>query len=80
MPTSPQLITLELQAIVGALTLAHNALKRVDGQRPPGPPVVPDQVTALNVITSMSGQIQTLAGGILAGGPPGTPGVPGTPP
>ncbi|HEX7601738.1 MAG TPA: hypothetical protein VF316_09040 [Polyangiaceae bacterium] len=74
MSTSPQVITLELQAIVGALTLAQNALKRVDGQRPPGPPVVPDQTTALNVIVTISGQIQTLATAILAT-PAGVPGA-----
>jgi len=76
MPTSPQVITLELQAIVGALTLAQNALKRVDGQRPPGPPTVPDQITALNVIVTISGQIQALGGTILAG----AVGVPGAGP
>ena len=76
MSTSPQIITLELQAIVGALTLAQNALKRVQGQAPPGPPIVPDQLTALNLIVTMSGQIQTLAGAVLVG----TPGTVGTPP
>lgn len=74
MSTSPQLITLELNAIVGALTLANNTLKRVQGQMPPGPPIVPDQLTALTVITDLSTQIQTLSAAIQAsGGPVGTP-------
>ena len=73
---SAQVITLELQAIVGALTLAQNALKRVQGQAPPGPPIVPDQLTALKVIVDLSGQIQALGNTILAG----TPGVPGAGP
>jgi len=75
MPTSPQLIMLELNAIVGALTLAQNTLKRVNDQRPPGPPTVPaDQLTALNVIGNLSGQIQTLATAMIP--PVGTPGGP----
>lgn len=73
---SAQVITLELQAIVGALTLAQNALKRVQGQMPPGPPIVPDELTALNVIVTLSGQIQALGSTILAG----TVGVPGAGP
>ena len=64
------------QVITGALTLAQNALKRVQGQSPPGPPIVPDQLTALKVIVDLSGQIQALGNTILAG----TPGVPGAGP
>jgi hypothetical protein len=75
MSTSVQIITLELNAIVGALTLANNTLKRVQGQMPPGPPAVPEQLTALKVISDLSTQIQTLSAAIQAG-PVGTPGTP----
>jgi hypothetical protein len=76
MATSVQVIALELNAIVGALTIANNALKRVQGQMPPGPPVVPDESTPLKVIVDLSTQIQTLSNTILAG----TVGVPGAGP
>lgn len=82
MATDPRVIQLELTAIVGALTLANNTLKRVDGQRPPGPPIVPDQTAALRQIADLAGQIKDLATKILtdpAGGgdPAGTPGTSG---
>ena len=73
---SVQVIALELNAIVGALTVANNALKRVQGQMPPGPPTVPEEVTPLKVIADLSTQIQTLAGTILTGTPGTTPGTP----
>ncbi len=79
MPTDPRVIQLELTAIVGALTLANNTLKRVDGQKPPGPPNVPEQLAALNNIIDLSGQIKTLATAMISdpagGGSPGTPGT-----
>jgi hypothetical protein len=76
MPTDPRLIQLELTAIVGALTLANNTLKRVNDQKPPGPPTVPEQTNALRQIVDLSDQIGTLAKAILSD-PAGTPGTPG---
>ena len=65
---SKQLITFELDAIVGALTLANNALKRVQTQLPAGPPFVKDEITALKVVADLSTQLQTLSTTWLGGG------------
>ncbi len=75
---SDQVITLELQAIVGTLRLAHAALERVNGQKPPGPPDQPAQVDALNNIVKLSSNINQLATTML-GSPAGGGGTPGTP-
>ena len=77
MATDPRIIQLELTAIVGALTLANNTLKRVNDQKPPGPPTVPEQLEALRQIVDLSGQINTLARSII-GDPAGGGGTPGT--
>lgn len=80
MATDPRIIQLELTAIVGALTLANNTLKRVNDQKPPGPPSVPEQLASLNQIVELSGQIQTLAKTMVTGDPAGGGGGPaGTP-
>jgi hypothetical protein len=70
MATDAKIITLELQAIAGALTVASNALVKVQGQQPPGPPIEPAQIAALNSITASAGSITATAAAILAGGAP----------
>lgn len=83
MATDPRIIQLELTAISGALTLANNTLKRVNDQKPPGPPIVPDQLTALRTIVDLATQIRDLGTKMLtepAPDPAGTPGTPGTAP
>lgn len=65
---SVQVIKFELDAIVGALTLANNALKRVHGQLPAQPPVMQDEITALNVVVDLSGQLQDAAKRMLSTG------------
>jgi hypothetical protein len=73
MPTDPKIITLELQAISGALTVAYNALNKVQSQMPPGPPIEPAQIAALNSIATSASGISATDVSILAnGGGPGT--------
>jgi hypothetical protein len=68
MATDSKIITLELQAIAGALSVANNALLKVQSQCPPGPPVEPAQIAALNSLTASAGTINATAAAILAGG------------
>lgn len=66
--TDPAIITVELQAINGALALANSAIKRVQNQYPPGPPTEPTQLKLLNAITTSAQSIEQIANAILKNG------------
>lgn len=82
MPTDPRIITLELQAIAGALRLAKNGVEQVSTQVKPGPPSDPVQIDLLNTIVTQAQSIAATGTTILGttspptGGGGGTPGVP----
>jgi hypothetical protein len=66
MPTDPKIITLELQAIAGALRLAKNGIAQVSTQISPGPPTDPTQIQLFNTIVTTAQAIETTATTILA--------------
>ncbi len=62
-----KIIALELQAIAGALTVSNNALTKVSGQYPPGPPE-DGWITSLNSIIASAKAISGTATAILNAG------------